>query len=337
MRCPSPRPALPKQPSLMPTDFCRLSSMRSRRRQLLVMGAAGPRAMARMAAMEAEAARPRSIDAEHPRYLRNAGRPGAASPSRTLALVLARRGSVRGVRANAPHRPRRTGRGQCPARPAGRDQPRTAPCGARRRARRARRNRDRHRTDAARQAARSGRRNFRSRSLGETMQTRIHKVLLGGLKSANHFGALTDDKGKPLDLNATAQAVNPRWPPYTDVCAETWELYPHEGADGKHQVWVLRANVRCSCAGPCHYHADHGGDAYAATPSAPAPTAQPARTKHGAALGHAEAMLVGAELSALAAQAKAVAGDPAARAKLAALLVADAKALDLSAAELEGE
>jgi len=169
------------------------------------------------------------------------------------------------------------------------------------------------------------------------MQTRIHKVLLGGLKSANHFGALTDDKGKPLDLNATAQAVNPRWPPYTDVCAETWELYPHEGADGKHQVWVLRANVRCSCAGPCHYHADHGGDAYAATPSAPAPTAQPARTKHGAALGHAEAMLVGAELSALAAQAKAVAGDPAARAKLAALLVADAKALDLSAAELEGE
>src|SRR6185437_16772158 len=58
---------------------------------------------------------------------------------------------------------------------------------------------------------------------------------------------------------------------------------------------------------------------------------------HGAAHGHAEAVLVARELSALTAQAKAVAGDPAARAKHAATMAADATALDLSAGDLEGE
>lgn len=166
------------------------------------------------------------------------------------------------------------------------------------------------------------------------MTQRVHKILLDGAR--NHFAHVAVN-GKPLDLNAAAAGVNPKWPPYTEVCLEGWELYPHEAPDGTHQQWVLRANVRCCCASPCFYASDHAGqDAYSKiAQTAPSPSVK-VQTPHGPAQGYAEGVLGGSDLAALSAQATAVVGDPAARAKLAQTLSGDAATFALSASEIEG-
>lgn len=168
------------------------------------------------------------------------------------------------------------------------------------------------------------------------MTQRVHKVLLDAKR--NHFSQIDGRDGKPLDLNAAAEISNSKWPPYTEVCLETWELYPHEAPDGTHQHWVLRANVRCCCAGACGYASDHAGnDAYAKVAAAAPSSGSPATTPHGPAQGYVEARLDMGELAALAAQARAVANDPAARAALGESVRADAYLLELTAAEIEGE
>lgn len=166
------------------------------------------------------------------------------------------------------------------------------------------------------------------------MTQRIHKVLLDSTR--DHFAQI-ESGGKPLNLNAAAQTANPRWPAYTEVCIEAWELYPHEAPDGSHQQWVLRAQVRCCCAGACHYAEDHAEhDSYAKVPAvAPSPGNQ-AQTPHGPAQGYVEATIGMSDLAALAAQAKAAASDVAGPAALGKVLSADAARFGLIDSEIAG-
>lgn len=171
------------------------------------------------------------------------------------------------------------------------------------------------------------------------MTQRLHKVILDGQR--NHFALVTGNDGKPLQHpSAAAAAVNPRWPPYEEACLEAWELYPHEGPDGSHQHWVLRAHLRCCCSGACHYASDHAAahDAYAKVPAvAPGPGVQRS-TPHGrdaAGASYVEARLESSDLAALAAQAAAVAGNAEARKAFGARLQADANALALGVADIE--
>lgn len=165
------------------------------------------------------------------------------------------------------------------------------------------------------------------------MTQRFHKVLLD--KTRNQFTA------HPMlsDVNQAAKKVKPNWKLYTDVCLEGWELYPKPDGNGGYEMWVLRANLRCSCAGPCAYHADHdaaGTSGYAQVPTVEPGPDGPLSTEHGAAMGYVEAKLALSDLSALAASAKAKVADSTLRTALAASLAQDAATLNFTADEIEG-
>lgn len=154
------------------------------------------------------------------------------------------------------------------------------------------------------------------------MFQRVHSILLD--TATNRFAPLG------LDHNAAA-AVNPAWPSYSQVCTETWELFPRA------EQWVLRAHLRCCCSGACPY--GHGAG-YAAIPAVPKTPGAARTSPHGRdACGpsYVQAEIGASDLTSLAKEAKAKAADEVARTALGATIAADASALGLSAAELDGE
>ncbi|MDE2098294.1 MAG: hypothetical protein KGL39_13660 [Patescibacteria group bacterium] len=169
------------------------------------------------------------------------------------------------------------------------------------------------------------------------MAYRAHKVLLDSTR--DHFGQIVDN-GKKLNVNTAANAVNPYWAPYTEVCIEAWELFPHVAMDGQaHNFWVLRGELRCCCASACPYAGDHvNHDSYAKVASvSPSPSVQVTNLPHGPASGYIEARIDMTDLMALAAQAKVIVnGGADGRTKLAKVLSDDAARFELSIDEIEG-
>jgi hypothetical protein len=89
-------------------------------------------------------------------------------------------------------------------------------------------------------------------------KTRLHKVVHHKDKGLNLFNHVKRD-GKALGCpNVATDKVNEKWPDYEEVCVETFGLDITESPKlDKHELLVLRGNVRCCCGGACPYPEDH--------------------------------------------------------------------------------
>jgi len=133
------------------------------------------------------------------------------------------------------------------------------------------------------------------------MTQRIHKVLLDA--GTNHFAHVLSPAGAVLDPNTAARAANPAWPPYTEVCLDSFALLEQGDAlDGLPAMLVARANMQCSCAGHCDHPEDHtigAAVAMAKVPSVRRPVTGAPQTQHGPGRGYVEGEMSRADLRAI--------------------------------------